>query len=208
MDLKSTYNRIAKDWTEDHRGDTWWIEGTNKYLSYLKPKASILDIGCGAGEKSKFLIEKGFEVTGIDFSEKMIKLAKDQVPAGKFFVKDIKKPLGFNDSFDGIFAQAVLLHIPKNDIVGVLKNIIAPLKPKGYFYVAVKELRQGGKDEEIVKENDYGYDYERFFSYLTLDELKKFVQDIGLKMVYEKVASSGKTNWIQIIAEKSYENSL
>lgn len=203
MDLKSTYNKIAKDWMKDHHGDTWWIKGTDKYLSYFKLKTSILDVGCGAGEKSKYLIKEGFEVTGIDFSEEMIKLAKEQVPAGKFFVKDIKQPLDFANTFDGVFAHAVLLHIPKNEIINVLKNITAPLKSKGYFYAAVKELKQSGKDEEIVKENDYGYDYERFFSYFTLKELKKYVQEIGLRVIYENITSSGKTNWIQIIAEKS-----
>jgi SAM-dependent methyltransferase len=202
MDLKSTYNKIAKDWMKDHRSDTWWIEGTNKYLSYFEPKASILDVGCGSGNKSKYLVKNGFDVTGIDFSEEMIKLAKEQVPTGKFFVKDIKQPLDFENIFDGVFAQAVLLHIPKNEIIGVLKNITAPLKPKGYFYTTVKELKPNSSDEEIVKENDYGYDYERFFSYFTLEELKKYIQEIGLEVVYENITSSGKTNWIQIIAEK------
>ncbi|TAL49161.1 class I SAM-dependent methyltransferase [Patescibacteria group bacterium] len=203
MDLKSTYNKIAKDWREDHLGDTWWIEGTDKYLSFFKQGASILDVGCGWGEKSKYMVKKGFDITGIDFSEEMIKLAKEQAPAGKFFVKDIRQPLELETLFDGVFAQAVLLHIPKNEIVGVLKNITAPLKSKGYFYAAVKEMRQGGKDEEIVKESDYGYDYKRFFSYFMLDELKKYIQEIRLKVVYENITSDGKTNWIQIVGEKS-----
>lgn len=202
MDLKSTYNRIAKDWMGDHHGDTWWVEGTDKYISFLKPNAHILDIGCGAGEKSKYLVRKGFEVTGIDFSEAMIGLAKEQVPAGSFFVKDIKQPLRFKKMFDGVFAQAVLLHIPKNEVINVLKNITKPLKSGGYFYAAVKELRPGNKDEEIVKESNYGYKYERFFSYFTLDELKNYIVKIGLQTVYSNVTLSGKTNWIRIIAKK------
>lgn len=202
MDLKTTYNRIAKDWMQDHHGDTWWIKGTEKYASFLKPNASILDVGCGAGEKSKFLIKKRFKVIGIDFSEEMIKLAKKQVPTGIFFVKDIKQPLKFKILFDGIFAQAVLLHISKKEVINVLKNITGSLKSNGYFYVAVKELQPGNKDEEIIKENDYGYKYERFFSYFTLDELKSFITKIGLQIIYDNVISSGKTNWIQIIAKK------
>lgn len=203
MDLKSTYNKIAKDWMEDHERDTWWIEGTDKYLSFFKSNEHILDIGCGGGEKSKYFVKKGFGVTGIDFSDEMIKLAKEQVSAAKFFVKDIKQPLGFENFFDGVFAQAVLLHIPKDEVIDVLKNITTSLKLKGYFYVAVKELRQGGKDEETVKESDYGFEYERFFSYFTLDELKECVEAIGLKVIYEIITPSGKTNWIQIVAEKS-----
>ena len=202
MDLKSTYNRIAKDWLEDHQDDTWWIGGTDKYLSYLKPHASILDVGCGQGVKTEYLIKKGFRVTGIDFSREMIKLAKQLAPSGKFFIKDIKQPLGFDVLFDGVFAQAVLLHIPKNEVLGVLKNITRPLKTGGYLYVTVKKLRPGNKDEEIVKENDYGYEYERFFSYFTLDELKSYITKIGLRLVFDDTISSGDTNWIQIVAKK------
>lgn len=186
----------------EHHGDTWWIDGTNKYLDFFGPSATILDVGCGAGEKSKYLFKKGFNVTGIDFSEEMIKLANEQVLAGSFFVKDIKQPLGFENLFDGIFAQAVLLHFSKNEVSDVLKNIIEPLKIGGYFYIAVKELRPGNKDEEIVKESNYGYEYERFFSYFTLSELKNYIKKIGLHVVYDSITSSGKTNWIQVVAKK------
>ena len=202
MDLKSTYNKIAKDWMKDHHGDTWWIEGTDKYLSFFTPSASLLAVFFCAREKSKYLVKKGFNVTGIDFSDEMIKLAKEQVPTGRFFVKDIKQPLEFENLFDGVFAQAVLLHIPKNEIVDVLKNITEPLKSGGYFYVAVKEIRPGNEDEEIVKKNDYGYEYERFFSYFSLDELKDYIKKVDLQVIYENITSSGKTNWIQVVAKK------
>lgn len=200
MDLKSTYNKIAEDWDNDHCHDTWWFEGTDKFISFFKPGASILDIGCGAGTKSDYLIRHGLKVTGIDFSEKMIKLAVEKVPAGTFWVKDFRNPLGFDHQFEGVFAQAALLHIPKKEIPEVLANIIKLLKPNGYLYVAVKELKVGKKEEEIIKENDYGYEYERFFSLFTLDELEKYIVGMRMKIVYKNVTTFGKTNWIQIIA--------
>ena len=98
---------------KDHHNDTWWIDGTDKYLAFLKPKSSILDIGCGAGNKANYLSNKGFKVTGIDFSKKIIELAKEQVPQVNFYTKDIKQPLNMEEQFEGIFLQAVLLHIPK-----------------------------------------------------------------------------------------------
>lgn len=52
MSLKSTYNKIAEDWSKDHRDDDRWQEGTDKFLALLPKGASILDVGCGAGVKS------------------------------------------------------------------------------------------------------------------------------------------------------------
>ena len=202
MNLRDTYNRIAKDWMTDHHSDTWWIEGVNEYLSKLETGASILDVGCGAGEKSKYLIGKGFKVTGVDFSDQMIELAKSQVPQATFCVQDIRQPLTLDEQFDGVFVQAVLLHISKKDLPNVLKNILAPLRPGGYFYAAVKERRENHVEEEVVTENDYGYDYERFFSYYTMPELKNFIEKAGAAVIYEHTVTPGHTNWIQVVAKK------
>ena len=93
----------------------------------------------------------------------MIEIAKEYYPKGSYFVKDIKEPLDLG-IFDAIFAQAVLLHIPKSEIIKVLQNLNNSLKSGGYIYIAVKELKPGEKEEQNIIENDY--DYERFFSFL------------------------------------------
>jgi len=201
MDLKSTYNRIADDWFKDHKQDTWWHEGTARFTSLLPKGASILDIGCGAGVKSRYLSDKGFKVTGMDFSEKMIEIAKREVPNVDFVVGDIYELDSYQNKFDAVFAQAVLLHIPKERVVEVLEKFKNKLKPNGVLYLAVKEVKVDGTDNEIIKENDYGYEYERFFSYFTLIETKEYINRLGLKLVWEKVANSGKRNWIQVIVQ-------
>ena len=201
-DLKSTYNRIAKDWFKDHLEDTWWIEGTDKFASLLKSDSLVLDVGCGAGVKSKYLIKKGLKVVGIDLSEEMIEIAKKEVPDGKFLVADITESLDFDKKFDGIFAQAVLLHIPKKDIKNILSNLLSPLKPKGYLYIAVKGLKEGQPEEQIIKESDYGYEYERFFSFYTPKELENYLKELGMTIVYNEMVSTGNTDWIQLIAQK------
>ena len=98
--------------------------------------------------------------------------------------------------------QAVLLHIPKSEVREVVRELRNKLNDGGYLYIAVKERRENEKDEEILKENDYGYEYERFFSYFTLSEIKRYVSDAGLGISYEKVTLSGHTNWIQMICHK------
>lgn len=200
--LKTTYNHIAKDWNEDHKNDTWWIPGTDMFTSFLKAGDGVLDVGCAGGLKSEYLTQKGFVVTGIDLSDTMIEIAKQRMPEGTFIVKDITVPLRIDTEFDGVFAQAVLLHIPKNDVRRVLKNVAKVLKPQGYFYVAVKKLRDGAKEEQRIKENDYGYEYERFFSFYTLEELNGYFQELGMNIVWSDVSLIGTTDWIQLIAQK------
>lgn len=202
MNLKDTYNKISNDWYSDHKSDDWWVEGTDIFISMLKNGSTVLDVGCGAGVKSKYLFEKGLTVTGIDFSEKFIEIAKNNVPGAQFFVMDMKEASSLGTKFDSIFAQASLLHIPKKEIRGVLAILVNQLRVGGYLYIAVKGLRPGGKEEEIVKENDYGYDYERFFSFFSMDELKGYLSELKLSIVYENSKIVGRTNWLQIVGKK------
>jgi SAM-dependent methyltransferase len=167
MFLKDTYNKIAEDWHKDHESDLWWMSGTDQFISFLKNGDLVLDIGCAGGRKSKYLIEHGLRVVGVDISEKFIEIAKKEVPEAEFHVLGLEDLDKLDPVFDDIFMQAVLLHIPKKEVEKNFKKVITKLKAGGYLYVAVKEKYPNGPEEEIKDENDYGYSYQRFFSYFT-----------------------------------------
>jgi len=202
MDLKATYNLLAEAWHKDHKSDTWWIEGTDQFANFLNSGSTVLDVGCGAGIKSKYLISKGLKVTGIDFSGNLIKIAKREVVNGEFMLLDIREADKLEQGFDGIFAQASLLHIPKNEIEKAVRVLYNKLKDGGYFYIAVKEKGANGPEEEIKQENGYGYDYERFFSYFSIDEIKEHLRKLNMAICYESITPSGNTRWIHIIGRK------
>lgn len=202
MSLKDTYDKIAENWHKDHQKDAWWIEGVEKFISLLQPGSLILDIGCGGGVKDRYLIDKGLKVLGIDFSEKMVEIARREVVGGEFLTMDLKNVHKIKQEFFGIFMQAVLLHIPKRELRGILRRILKKIKNGGYLYIAVKEKKPGGPEEEIKLEYDYGYSYKRFFSYFTPEEIEKHLSDLKMKIVFKIVKSSGGSRWIQIIAQK------
>jgi len=162
----------------------------------------VLDAGCGAGTKSRYLAGKGLAVTGIDFSEKMIEIAQREVPDATFRVADFTDPATLTGTYDGIFMQAALLHVPRARASVCIAGLSQHLHTGGYFYVAVKGQRPGGAGEEVVTETDYGYTYERFFSFYTADEIRKYFADAGLKIVYESSAAKGGTSWLQAIGQK------
>ncbi len=200
--LKEVYNKIAEDWYKDHQQDDWWVGGTDTFISFLKPAALVLDVGCGAGIKSNYFIRKGIRVIGIDFSEKMIEIANREVSGGTFLVCDLGEVNTLNYQFDGIFLQAVLLHVSKAEAMDKLAVLTEKLNQGGYLYIAVKEKKIGEADEEIKVENDYGYSYSRFFSYYTIEEIESYMGKLGLEILYSDIKHSGKTNWIQVIAKK------
>ncbi len=202
MDLKDTYDQIAEDWSCDHKKDTWWIEGTDKFISLLPFGSSVLDVGCGDGVKSQYLAKHGFKVIGVDISETMIGIARREVPGTDFRVMDIRDLGGLAETFDAIFAQASLLHIPKKEVSDVIQGFKQKLRTGGLLYVAVKEQKEGRLSEETVKENDYGYEYERFFSYFYLSEIKEILEKQGFSIQFELIVNSTpKTGWIQVVGK-------
>lgn len=204
MALKETYDRIAEDWHKDHLHDDWWIQDIDTFIQKLPYGARVLDVGCGSGVKSKYLIDHGLKVIGIDISKNLLKIAESEVSQGEFKIFSMEDLDSMAELFDGVFAQASLLHIPKKDAGEMVKKMTRKLLSGGLLYLAVKESREGKPDEEIKKESDYGYEYERFFSYFTMPELEQYLKNADLKVVSKlrNPNKSGKTVWLQVIGKK------
>ena len=204
MNLKETYNLIAEDWHRDHSHDDWWVEGTDIFIKKLPLNAHVLDVGCGGGTKSKYLIAHGLNVTGIDISDKLLEIVRREVPGGEFREFSMYDLDTMQETFDGVFAQASLLHIPKKDVGSVVKKMVGRLNPNGVLYIAVKERHENQPEEEVKKEDDYGYEYERFWSYFTMAELEQYFTEAGLKIIsrLQNPNPSGKTVWLQIIGQR------
>jgi 2-polyprenyl-3-methyl-5-hydroxy-6-metoxy-1,4-benzoquinol methylase len=202
MSLKEVYNRIAEDWHKDHLSDTWSIDATNIFAANFPAGAEILDVGCAGAIKSKHLVAKGLRVTGIDISEAFIEIAKRECPEGDFIAMDMRDVAKLGKQFDGVFVLASLLHIPKAEVPGVLKGFESVLKPGGYLSVSVKEQKPGQPEEQLLKEDDYGYEYERFFSYFQANELEQFIVGAGLVVKKTTMIPFGNTNWINVLAMK------
>ena len=135
-----------------------------RFLELLQGK-DVLDLGCGAGDHSVYFSQQGLNVTCIDLSDEMIKLC-NQKGFKKAFVMDIEKLDFENNSFDGIWATASLLHIPKAKIDGVMRSLHSLLRSNGVLYVCVKE----GEGEKLMDDKHYK-DTKRFFAFWTQEEL-------------------------------------
>lgn len=104
------------NWFDEHRSrDLFEKPYLDLAISYLKPEAKILDLGCGMGEPiAKYFLDKGYQLTGIDGSSKLIDLAKNRFLKGQFMVGDMRK-VSLKEKFDLVLAWHSLIHLSKDD---------------------------------------------------------------------------------------------
>lgn len=103
----------------------------------LRFPAAALDLGCGTGRHATaYLIERGFEVTGVDISPASISRARLEVPGAQFQVADMATVEFAPNSFDLITAFYSLIHVPKEGHADVFARIGTWLRPGGYALVS------------------------------------------------------------------------
>ncbi len=129
------YNANAKDFYKRtislDLSESW-----DAFLKHLPDKAHILDAGCGSGRDSKYFLNKGHRVTAFDASQEMVNLASHET--GLLVLRLFFKDLVFQNEFDGVWANASLLHVPYQETAVVYQKIHQSLKPQGIFYASYK----------------------------------------------------------------------
>ena len=117
------------------------------FSALLVPGAYVLDLGCGSGRDLKELARRGLRVVGIDYSAKLADIAR-KYSGQEVRVADVRNYNFGEEQFDGIWAVASLLHVPRNEIAGVLGNLSQHLRSGGILLTSMKE----GKEPEIGKD--------------------------------------------------------
>lgn len=200
--LKKTYDDLAVYWGNDLTLSDWGVDDLKDFAKKVKTSGGfkVLDLGCGSGVHSKHLLAEGLKVYGLDLSPKMISESKKRVPQGEFLVGDMEKMPFSNMAFDGVYARASLLHIPKNHIPKVLNDINRVLKKGGIFYLAVKK----GEGEEEKEDVRHGRNVRRFFSFFQENEIKHFLKEAEFRVISLKefLRTENSTAWIMIFASK------
>ncbi len=193
MDSIDYYNKYAaKEFEETVNQDM--SEIMREFLNYLEEGDTILDLGCGSGRDSLTLYELGYDVTPLDASSEMCKLA--EIHTGLDVLQMTFEQIDFDDVFDGIWACASLLHTPKKELSGILTKIARALNEKGILYMSFKL----GDFE--------GFRGERYFSDFTPDSISQLLRENGrfeiLKLWETEDIRSGHSDvrWLNVLSKK------
>jgi SAM-dependent methyltransferase len=115
-----------------------------RFLAQLAPGAKILELGCGAGGDCAEMLARGFDVRATDGSPELAAIAAKRLgrPVETLLFGDLDEV----EAYDAVWANACLLHVPRDQLADVLALIWRALKPGGYFYASYKAGDADGRD--------------------------------------------------------------
>lgn len=113
------------------------------FLSHVPRGGHILDAGCGSGRDARAFLDQGYKVTAFDASKDMVTAATTRTRQPVLQLRFAE--MAFNEEFDGIWACASLLHVPRSEIASVFERFAVALKPRGVWYMSFRL----GEGEEI-----------------------------------------------------------
>jgi len=188
-----TYDSHAIEWALKHSTERFWGKEMDRFGELL-PQGKVLEIGSGGGRDAKELLSKGYEYTGTDVSRGLLDEAKKANPDTTFLqqsVYDLDFP---DDTFDGFWASAVLLHIPQKRLNDALVRIHSVVKNGGIGFISIK---QG--DGEMIEEDEPNIEGKRirFFTYWQDAEFQEALVKNGFEVIESRVRPMCKrTTWL------------
>ena len=186
----SWYRENAIQYAEETR-NSLVLDALWEFLSRIKEGGTILDYGSGSGRDSAYFINKGFSVDSLDGSAEM------KAQAERLFGIKVKLSsflsLEEKEKYDGIWAQASILHLEEHDLRVALTLIERSLKRDGVFY---SSFRKGEED---------GYENGRWYTNMTE---RRFLSFLPASLYVEKIWESQDVRpgvsrtWLSIICRK------
>ncbi len=114
------------------------------FLDRLAPGARVLELGCGGGRDAEAMIARGFDVDPTDGSPEIARQAEARL--GRPVRVMPFDQLDARAEYDGVFAHAALLHVPRAGLPRVFTAIHLALRPGGVFLSSFKAGEADGRD--------------------------------------------------------------
>lgn len=187
MDFKKTvrngYNAIANRYLAERTRDSADVRLLEDFMERLPAGADVLDAGCGAGIPISQMLSERFHVTGVDFSEAQIHLARENVPNAKFLCEDMTRLDFPDDTFDGITSYYAIIHIPREEHQPLLANIHRMLKSGGIALLCLGA-------EHLIDDIDENYLGTRmYWSHFDSETYLKILKECGFSIVWSRIVT-------------------
>ena len=192
---QSTYGTIACEYLEQTRNRSSIQSWIDRFSQQLPDNARVLDVGSGPGFDCSEFRRRGKWALALDLSYEMLHVGRHDYPGPRVQANVEKLPFPA-DAFDGAWANASLLHLPKDRIGLVFGELRRVLRSPGLLHVAVKDgLGAATETGRFVEP--------RWYQYWAAADLDAALAAAGYTVVDEWAASTSRSKWIVRIARVS-----
>ncbi|WP_343519206.1 class I SAM-dependent methyltransferase [Sphingomonas sp.] len=154
----------------------------DRFIHRIPRGGEILDLGCGGGEPvARYLVDRGYQLTGVDIAPSMIKLARTRFSRHRWIEGDIRKFGAESNAYDGIIAWSSLFHLDAEAQAKLIARIAIWLKRGGVALfntgpadgIAIGEL----EGEELFHASLAPGEYRALFARSGLAEIAHRIED-------------------------------
>ena len=194
--VESGYDRIA-EWYDKQRRSWSNRKELEDFAQRLPKGAEVLDAGCGAGYAVSFLAKRGFAVTGIDVSKKMLELAERKAPRATLLRMDMRRMDFPSKSFDGIVCLYAIIHVPRRSHRRILSCFKDMLKPNGLLLICT------GWGDYVGPEDDWlGTGTRMYWSHFDKETNLKMIKQTGFRIVWSRPSRKHDGTHLFVLAKK------
>ena len=152
----------------------------------------ILDFGCGPGRDVHTFKALGHNPVGLDGSQSFCEMARKHSGCPVLHQQFLSLELEEN-SFDGVFANASMFHVPSKELPRVLLELHTALRPNGILFTS------------NPRGNAEGWNGERYGHYMELEDSEVFLKEAGFKIIHHYYRPEGlpceQQPWLAIVSK-------
>lgn len=177
----NTWNKVAQLYQDKFMHLNLYDDTYDFFCAEVKvPNATILEIGCGPGNITSYLLNKrpDFKIEGIDFAPNMIELAKVNNPTAQFQVMDCREIDRLKSKFDAIVCGFCLPYLSELDCSKFIKDCIGLLNNEGLIYISFVEGDYSKSGFLTASTGDRTY-----FYYYPADTIISILKEFGFETI-------------------------
>ena len=166
----------------------------SRFLNLLQLGTYILDLGCGSGRDARAFLKAGYRVDAVDGSSELCRIASEYtgIPVRQMLFQELDSV----ETYDGIWACASILHLPKEELIVAFHRIQRALKPGGILYTSFKYGTYEGLRNE------------RYFTDFTEETLQEFwerIPELSIEEIWltqDVRLGREEERWINLLARR------
>lgn len=163
------FNRRADVYEEKYMDVGLYAEGLDLFCSLVKEQGSILELACGPGNITRYVLDKrpDLAVLATDLAPNMLEIARKYNPGVEFRLMDCRETAALGKLFDGVICGFALPYLLREAAIKLIADVSGILVPGGIFYLSTMEGDYSQSQMQTSSQGDQLFMYYHEAGYLT-----------------------------------------